>query len=95
MVKNLSTLSQTSECEKSPMGDVQRIMMNVMNEIHRFNQMIYDARGASLAAGVADVQRYIQNGKSRRSQVRFGGALKWVFTEMEKFILKKILNVLN
>ena len=27
------------------MGDVQRIMMNVMNEIHRFNQMIYDARG--------------------------------------------------
>ena len=27
-------LSQTSECEKSPMGDVQRVMMNVMNEIH-------------------------------------------------------------
>ena len=26
-------LSQTSECEKSPMGDVQRVMMNVMNDV--------------------------------------------------------------
>ena len=84
-------LSQTSECEKSPMGDVQRIMMNVMNEIHRFNQMLYDAKGA-LSAGVADVQRYIQNAVDKVTG-KIAGALKWVFTEMEKFILKKILNV--
>ena len=42
------------------MGDVQRVMMNVMNEIHAFNQLIHDVRGV-LSAGVADVQRYIQN----------------------------------
>ena len=84
-------LSQTSECEKSPMGDVQRIMANVMNEIHRFNQMLYDAKGA-LSAGVADVQRYIQNAVDKVTG-KIAGALKWVFTEMEKFILKKILNV--
>ena len=82
-------LSQTSECEKSPMGDVQRVMMNVMNEIHAFNQLIHDARGA-LSAGVADVQRYIQNAISKVTG-KIAGALKWVFTEMEKFILKKIL----
>ena len=53
-------LSQTSECEKSPMGDVQRIMANVMNEIHKFNQLLYDVRGAH-GNGVMDVQRYIDN----------------------------------
>ena len=82
-------LSQTSECEKSPMGDVQRIMANVMNEIHKFNQLLYDARGA-IAAGVADVQRYIDNAIQKVTG-KIAGALKWVFTEMEKFILKKIL----
>ena len=84
-------LSQTSECDKAPMGDVQRILANVMNDIHKFNQLLYDARGA-IAAGVADVQRYIDNA-IKKVTGKIAGALKWVFTEMEKFILKKILNL--
>jgi len=84
-------LSQTSECNKAPMGDVQRILANVMNEIHKFNQLLYDARGA-IAAGIADVQRYVDNA-IKKVTGKIAGALKWVFTEMEKFILKKILNV--
>ncbi len=84
-------LSQTSECEKSPMGDVQRVLMNVMNEIHSFNQLLYDARGA-ISAGVADVQRYIENAINKVTG-KISAALKWVFTEMEKFILKQINNL--
>ena len=84
-------LSQTSECEKSPMGDIQRILQNVMNEIQNFNQMLYDARGA-LAAGVADIQRYIQNAISKVTG-KIAAALKWVFTEMEKFVLKQLNNL--
>ena len=84
-------LSQTSECEKSPMGDVQRILQNVMNEIQKFNQLLYDARGA-ISAGVADVQRYIENAINKVTG-KISGALKWVFTEMEKFILKQINNL--
>ena len=84
-------LSQTSECEKSPMGDIQTTMMNVMNEIHSFNQLLHDANGA-ISAGVADIQRYIDNAISKVTG-KVAGALKWVFTEMEKFILKKILGV--
>ena len=84
-------LSQTSECEKSPMGDIQTTMMNVMNEIHAFNQLLYDANGA-ISAGVADVQRYIDNAISKVTG-KISGALKWVFTEMEKFILKQINNL--
>ena len=84
-------LAQTSECEKSPMGDIQRILMNVMNEIHKFNQLLYDARGA-ISAGVADVQRYIENAINKVTG-KVAGALKWVFTEIEKFILKQLNNL--
>ena len=34
-------LSQTSECDKAPMGDVQRILAHVMNDIHKFNPSCY------------------------------------------------------
>ena len=44
--------------------------------------------------GVADVQRYIDN-VIKKVTGKIMGALKWVFTEMEKFILKKILNLVN
>ena len=37
-----------------------------------------------------DVQRYIQNAISK-VKGKIAASTKWVFTEMEKFILKKIL----
>ena len=73
------------------MGDVQRIMANVMNEIHKFNQLLYDAERCH-CCWCYDVQRYIDNAIQKVTG-KIAGALKWVFTEMEKFILKKILNL--
>jgi hypothetical protein len=82
------TIPKTSECEKSPLGDIQNVLQNLMNEVHKLNAMIYDAKGA-ITAGIKDAQRYIDNliGKATNA---IAGAMKWIFTEIEKFVLKQI-----
>ena len=83
-----SPIPKTSECEKSPLGDIQNVLQNLMNEVHKLNSMIYDAKGA-ITAGIKDAQRYIENliGKATKA---IAGAMKWIFTEIEKFVLKQI-----
>ena len=84
-------LAETSEHEKSPMGDVQATLRNTMNEVHKFNTMIYDAR-SSITAGIADVQIYIEN-LTNKATSAVAGAIKWIFTEMQKFTLKQMNNI--
>ncbi len=78
----------TSECDKAPTNAMVTQLTNVMNEIQRINQMIYDAQ-ASITAGIADAQAYIDNLIQKATQA-VGGVMKWIFTEIEKFVLNKL-----
>ena len=81
-------LPVTSECEKAPTNAMIVQLTNVMKEIQRINQMIYDAQ-AAITAGVADAQAYIDN-LIKKATNAVSAAMKWIFTEMQKFVLNKL-----
>lgn len=81
-------LPVTSECEKAPTNAMIVQLTNVMKEIQRINQMIYDAQ-AAITAGVADAQAYIDN-LIKKATNAVSAAMKWIFTEIEKFVLNKL-----
>ena len=84
-------LPVTSECEKAPTNAMIVQLTNVMKEIQRINQMIYDAQ-AAITAGVADAQAYIDN-LIKKATNAVSAAMKWIFTEIEKFVLNKLNSV--
>ena len=81
----MRALAKTSECEK-PMSEIQRSLMNLMNEVQNIQSMIQDPL-TNLQDDIADLQDQISFQTNR--QLRKLGYLKWVFTEVEKYILKK------
>lgn len=81
-------LPVTSECEKAPVSAMVTQLANVMNEIQRINQMIYDAH-AAITAGIADAQKYISN-LIKKATSAVSGVMKWIFTEIQKFVLNKL-----
>ena len=81
-------LPVTSECEKAPTNAMIVQLTNVMKEIQRINQMIYDAQ-AAITAGVADAQAYIDN-LIKKATNAVSAAMKWIFTEIEKFVLNTL-----
>jgi len=78
----------TSECDKAPTNAMILELTNVMKEIQRINQMIYDAQ-AGFNEDVAEVQEWIAK-KVEEATEYVSGILKWIFTEIEKFVLNKL-----
>ena len=68
-------------------------LTSVMKEIQRINQMIYDAQ-AAITAGVADAQAYIDN-LIKKATNAVSAAMKWIFTEIEKFVLNTLNKTLK
>ena len=83
----------TSECDKAPVNAIVLELSNVMKEIQRINQMIYDAQ-AAFNEGVAEVQEWIAK-KIKEVTEYVSGVMKWIFTEIEKFVLNKLNFVLK
>jgi hypothetical protein len=81
-------LPVTSECDKAPTNAMILQLTAVMKEIQRINQMIYDAQ-AAITAGIADAQAYIDN-LIKKATNAVSGVMKWIFTEIEKFVLNKL-----
>ena len=81
-------LPVTSECEKAPTNAMIVQLTAVMKEIQRINQMIYDAQ-AAITAGIADAQAYI-NKLIKKATNAVSAAMKWIFTEIQKFVLNKL-----
>lgn len=81
-------LPVTSECDKAPTNAMILQLTAVMKEIQRINQMIYDAQ-ATITAGIADAQAYIDN-LIKKATNAVSGVMKWIFTEVEKFVLNKL-----
>lgn len=81
-------LAKTSECEKAPMSEIQRTLMNLMNEVQNIQSMIQDPL-TNLQDDIADLQEQISF-QTNMAIKKVAGYLKWVFTEVEKYILKKI-----
>lgn len=86
--KKKEALAKTSECEKVPMSSMMRALVNMMNDIKRFNSMIQDARG-TLTEGTANIQKLIDKAIAD-AQNYIASAMKWVMAELEKHVLKKI-----
>ena len=78
----------TSECDKAPTNAMVLELTNVMKEIQRINQMIYDAQ-AGFNEDVAEVQEWIAK-KVEEATEYVSGVMKWIFTEIEKFVLNKL-----
>lgn len=81
-------LPVTSECDKAPTNAMILQLTAVMKEIQRINQMIYDAQ-AAITAGIADAQAYIDR-LIKKAINAVSGVMKWIFTEIEKFVLNKL-----
>ena len=90
--KTSVALAQPSKCDPVPLGDIQVVLKNAMNEIQRLQKMIYDKR-ASLSAGIAEVEKWIQK-KIDFVTGKIAGYLSWVIKEIQKFVTKK-LNIVS
>jgi hypothetical protein len=89
--KQTTALKQTSVCEPVPMGSMVIALKNAMNEVQRLQKMLYDAR-ASLAAGTAEIQKWIRNAINKATK-EISGAISWVIKEIQKFTSKRLNNL--
>jgi len=78
----------TSECDKAPVNAIVVELTKVMEEIQRINQMIYDAQ-AGFNEDVAEAQEWIDK-KVEEATEYVSGVMKWIMTEIEKFVLDKL-----
>ena len=80
-------LAQTSECEKIPLGRIQRQIANVIVDIQQAQKSIYKYRDA-VQNQVGDIQEFINKKIAEASQF-IASSIKWVFVESQKFLVKQ------
>ena len=81
-------LAETSECEPMPMNKIQTAMKNLVQDIEKLQKQVTDPLEA-LASDIQDITDEIKNLCKKAAKV-IAGAIKWLLTQMEKFILEKI-----
>ena len=81
-------LSQSSECEKIPLGRIQRQIANVIVDIQQAQKSIYKYRDA-VQNQVGDIQAFI-NKKIGEASKFIAQSIKWVFTEAQKFLVRQV-----
>tara|TARA_Y100000385_G_scaffold23672_2_gene22866 strand:- start:2396 stop:4900 length:2505 start_codon:yes stop_codon:yes gene_type:complete len=79
-------LSLPSDCEPIPLGKIQKEIQNLIVEIQKINKAVYD-KANSINADIAEVQEEI-NKKIAKATEFVASGIKWIFTEIQKFVIK-------
>lgn len=80
-------LAQSSECERIPLGRIQKQIANVIVDIQKAQKSIYKYRDA-VQNQVGDIQEFINKKIAEASQF-IAQSIKWVFVESQKFLVKQ------
>jgi len=83
-----ASLAVPSQCDRVPLGDIQIQIRNLIQRIEQVRKQIYSWRQV-VTEGIQDVERFIQNQIENASKFIAGG-VKWVITEIQKFVTNKI-----
>ncbi len=85
--KQTQPLAQSSECERIPLGRIQKQIANVIVDIQEAQKSIYKYRDA-VQNQVGDIQEFINKKIAEASQF-IAQSIKWVFVESQKFLVKQ------
>ena len=81
-------IAKPAVCEPMPMAQVQKTMQNLVQDIEKARKAAVNPLEA-LSNEVSNIQGYIENLCAKAAKV-IASALKWLITQIEKFVLEKI-----
>lgn len=88
-----SPLPKTEECEKLPLGKIQKEIQRIIQLIENVQKSLSDVR-YSLTGLQGQAEAKINYYINEASRIISGG-LKWVFTQVEKYVLKNVNDLLK
>ena len=86
-------LAVPSDCEPIPLGKIQKEIQNVVVEIQKIQKSVYDYSQA-VQTQVSDIQDAIDKQLQKATKFVASG-IKWIFTEIQKFVIKTTNNALK
>ena len=85
-----TSLAVPSQCDKVPLSEVQIKIRNLIQKIEKVRNQTNDWR-QTVTEGIQDVENFINNAVNDAAKFISGG-IKWVITEIQKFVTNKINN---
>jgi hypothetical protein len=85
--KKKAALPPSPDC-KSPISAMQLQIKNVIQDVEKAKKAAYDFR-LNLNTEIAKTQEWIENKITEGARV-IAGAVKWLFTEIEKFVIAQV-----
>ena len=86
-------LAQTEDCEPLPVGRIQKEIQNIIVKIQKLQKSQYKYSGA-VKNRYGDIQKQIDKEVAKATKL-ISGALKSIFTQIEKFTINTINNELK
>jgi hypothetical protein len=85
--ENTEALAQPTTCEKVPVSKIQQSIRSLIRDVEKARKSLYDAEQGALD-DIADKERFI-NKKIEEAAEKISANIKWIYTEIEKFVLNK------
>ena len=83
-----SPLAESSDCEPIPTGRIQKEIQNIIVTIQKLQKSLYKY-SSSVKNRFSDIQKQIDKEIAKATKFIAGG-LKWIFTEIEKFVINTV-----
>jgi hypothetical protein len=88
--ENDESLATPANCDRVPLGAIQLKIKNLIQSIERVKKQANDWR-QSITNGIQDIENFIRNAVDDAANFIAGG-IKWVITEIQKFVTNKLNN---
>lgn len=79
-------LALPSDCEPIPLGKIQKEIQNIVVEIQKLQKSVYSYANA-VTTQISDIQEQINKALNKAAKFVASG-IKWIFTEIQKFVIK-------
>ena len=79
-------LALPSDCEPIPLGKIQKQIQNIVVEIQKLQKSVYSYANA-VTTQISDIQEQINKALNKAAKFVASG-IKWIFTEIQKFVIK-------
>ena len=79
-------LATPSDCEPVPVGKIQKEIQNIVVEVQKLQKSIYSYSSA-VTNQISDIQEQINKALNKGAKFVASG-IKWIFTEIQKFVIK-------
>jgi len=86
-------LATPSDCEPVPVGKIQKEIQNIVVEVQKLQKSIYSYSSA-VTNQISDIQEQINKALNKGAKFVASG-IKWIFTEIQKFVIKTTNNALK